>query len=55
MAELPDVRVPAEMNRALRENFAMYVRNFSEYYRILSINDNTSPVNFGNYMSGYEE
>ena len=49
------VHVPAEMNRAVKELFAPYIRNLKEYLRYSEQKDHSALADFGTYMEGYEE
>ena len=51
----PGVRVPAELNRRVRAQFADYVKNFVDYQTVLSGDDDTAAADFGTYMDLYEE
>lgn len=53
MKAAPGARVPAELNRAVRDLFAGYVENFAAYKR--SVEDGSSVVDLGSFMDGYEE
>ena len=55
MRSFPEVRVPAKLNRQIRDNFMDYILNFFEYQRILAVDDGTALADLGNYMKGYEE
>lgn len=55
MRRIPAVSVPAEMNRAVRDQFMPYIWNFIEYYRIATLSDSSALADFGSYMDGYEE
>lgn len=55
MRRIPAVSVPAEMNRAVRDQFMPYIWNFIEYYRIATLFDGAALADFGSYMDGYEE
>lgn len=55
MRRIPAVSVPAEMNRAVRDQFMPYIQNFFEYYRNASLSDGSALADFGSYMDGYEE
>lgn len=48
-------RVPAGLNRVIRDQFSDYVRNFLNYESIVQYPDESAPVDFGTYMDGYEE
>lgn len=52
---LPGVHVPAELNRKVKEQFADYVSNFTDYQSILIEKDTSPLADFGTYMDGYEE
>lgn len=49
------VTVPADMNRAVKEQFAPYIRNLKEYLRYAEQKDHSPLADFGTYMEGYEE
>ena len=55
MRRLPKISVPAELNRAVRDNLKDYLFNFFEYQRIIAIDDASAIADFGSYMEGYEE
>ena len=55
MRNLPVVHVPAELNRAVRDQFMPYITNFFEYQRHAAHHDGSSLADLGNYMEGYEE
>lgn len=49
------VHVPPEMNRAVKELFAPYIRNLKEYLKYAEQKDDSALADFGSYMEGYEE
>ena len=51
----PAVKVPAELNRKVRDQFMPYVINLFEYYRCASLKDGSALADLGAYMEGYEE
>ena len=51
----PGVRVPPELNRAVRDQFAAYLDNYIAFQRYLSPDDMSPVADFGNYMDFYEE
>jgi len=53
MRETPGVRVPADLNRAVRDLFSGYVQNFAAYKS--SIPDESPVVDLGSFMVNYEE
>ena len=55
MREIPAVHVPAELNRAVRDQFTPYFHNFFEYHRSVAASDGSSLAYLGTYMDGYEE
>lgn len=55
MRKAEGVYVPPELNRAVRDNFADYVRNFLDYHTVVSYEDESPVANFGTFMDGYEE
>ena len=52
---LPGVRVPAELNQKVRDQFADYIRNFTDYQSILIRQDDSPLADFGTYLDLYEE
>ena len=55
MRKTPPVHVPADLNRAVRDQFADYISNFLDYESYLSKSDESMLANLGTYMEGYEE
>lgn len=55
MRKTPGTRVPADLNRAVREQFADYVRNFIDCQAVLSGDDESAVADFGSYMDYYED
>ena len=55
MRRIPPVSVPADLNRAVRDQFADYIENFIEYHRTASLSDSSALADFGTYMDNYEE
>ena len=55
MRKTPLVRVPADLNRKVKEQFADYISNFLDYEKYLSKSDESMLANFGTFMDGYEE
>ncbi|MBR4442552.1 MAG: hypothetical protein IKS52_04700 [Clostridia bacterium] len=55
MRELPGARVPAELNRLIRDQFADYMASFLEIQALLSPSDSSETADFGSYMDNYEE
>ena len=53
MKDAPGVRVPAGLNRAVRELFSVYVSNFVSYKKALQ--DDSPVVDLGSFMLNYEE
>lgn len=51
----PSVKVPAELNRLVRDQFMPYVLNLFEYQRYASMKDGSALVDLGAYMNDYEE
>lgn len=51
----PGARVPKELNRELRVQFAEYVKNFLDFQKYLSSDDPSALVDFGTYMENYTE
>lgn len=55
MRKAEGVRIPPELNRAVREKFADYVNNFIDYHQTVSYEDESPAADFGTFMEGYEE
>ena len=55
MNQLPGVHVPADLNRAIRAQFASSMEDFLRYQPILSGEDRSPLADFGHYMDNYEE
>ena len=55
MRSQPAVHVPADLNRAVRDQFMPYIKNLFEFLRYASIKDGSALADFGTYMEGYEE
>ena len=55
MRRLPATHVPAELNRIIRDNFAPYVQNFLDFWRVSSASDHSAVADFGSFMEGYTE
>ena len=51
----PSVKVPAELNRMIRDQFMPYIMNLFEYQRYASIKDGSALADLGVYMNDYEE
>ena len=51
----PAVHVPAELNRAVRDQFMPYIVNFFDFYHYASITDMSAVADLGVYMDNYEE
>ena len=51
----PPVAVPAQLNRAVRDQFADWLQNYLSFQRYLSRDDASPLADFGCYMDGYEE
>ena len=51
----PGVRVPPELNRAVKAQFSAYVQNFLDCQSLLLSGDESAPADFGTYMDGYDE
>ena len=51
----PGVPVPAELNRAVRDQFMPYFKNLFEFQRYASLKDVSALADLGTYMDRYEE
>lgn len=51
----PPVKVPAELNHQVRDQFLPYVLNLLEYQRYASLKDGSALADLGSYMDYYEE
>ena len=55
MRKTPAVRVPADLNRKVRDQFSDYIANLIDFEEYLSESDESMLANLGTYMDGYEE
>lgn len=55
MRRTPATRVPAELNRQVRELFRDYIDEFLDFQTYLSRDDESALADFGTFMDGYEE
>lgn len=55
LRKTPGVAVPIDLNQKVRDMFADFVRNFTEFQTLLSVGDRTSIADFGSFMDGYKE
>ena len=55
MKHTPGVRVPAALNRQVKDQFAAYIANFADVQNLLKSDDDSMIANFGTFMDGYEE
>lgn len=55
MRKLPPVHVPADMNRAVRDQYMPFILNFFNFQRYAAHKDGSALADFGTYMEGYEE
>ena len=55
MRKQPEIKVPAELNRLVRDQFMPYVLNLFDFQRYATKKDVSSVADFGRYMEGYEE
>lgn len=51
----PELHVPAELNRIVRDNFKPYIMNLFEFQRYASLKDGSALADLGTYMEGYVE
>ena len=55
MRKMPGVHVPADLNRAVRDQFRDYFLNFFNYQRSAMHADGSAVADLGSYMDYYEE
>ena len=55
MRKTPGVSVPAELNRAVRDQFMPYMKNLFEFQRYASLKDVSALADLGTYMDNYVE
>ena len=55
MRKTPATRVPADLNRQIKEQFSAYIKNFVDVQNILKKDDESMYANFGTFMDGYDE
>ena len=53
--QAPGAKVPPELNRIVRAQFANYLNNFLKLHGILSSDDDSSLADFGSFMDNYLE
>ena len=53
--KMPATHVPAELNRAVRNQFMDFIINYFEYQRTAMRKDGSALADFGSFMDGYEE
>ena len=51
----PGVKTPAELNRAVKEQFADCIQNFIAFEKYLTKSDHSALADFGSFMENYEE
>ena len=55
MRKQPEIIVPVELNRLVRDQFMPYIVNLCAFQRYASKHDKSAVADFGSYMDGYEE
>ena len=55
MRELPGVRVPADLNRQVRDLFARGIGEYIRFHRASKKKDTSPIIDLGTFMDGYEE
>ena len=55
LKETPGVKVPAELNRAVKNQFADCIRNFIDFQTVISSGDDSPAADFGSFMDMYKE
>ena len=55
MRELPGVRVPADLNRQVRDLFARGIGEYIRFHRASKKKDTSPLIDLGTFMDGYEE
>lgn len=55
LRKTPPIRIPAELNRKVRDQFLPYVMNFFDYQQYAARKDGSALADLGTYMDGYEE
>lgn len=55
MKQTPGAKVPPDLNRKVKAQFAEYMENFLSYQSILSADDNSAIADFGTFMENYAE
>ena len=51
----PGVYLPPDLNRAVRDQFSEYIRNFLDFQPYIANDDQTAIADFGQYMDNYGE
>lgn len=55
LRKLPQVNIPVETNRKVRDQMKPYTKSLFEYYRYAMNHDVSALADLGSYMDGYEE
>lgn len=55
LRKTPGVRVPAELNRAVKDQFSAFIQNLVSFQAIISKGDPSALADFGSFMDLYEE
>lgn len=55
LRKTPGVHVPADLNRALRDRFSVFIQNFIEFQTVIAPGDSSALADFGHFMDYYEE
>jgi hypothetical protein len=55
MRRTPGVQVPADLNRAVRDQLSDYVHAYLHCMALIGADDDSPEANFGTFMDGYEE
>lgn len=51
----PGIVVPPELNRQVRDQFSVCIKNFIDFQSVVSAGDTSDLADFGSFMDGYEE
>ena len=55
MRNTPGVHVPADLNRAVRDQLSDYIHNYLHCMALIGADDDSPEANFGSFMDRYEE
>ena len=55
LQKIPGVRISADLNRKVRDQFAPHIREYISFHRLSPMKDHSPVIDLGTYMDLYEE